>query len=73
MCTSRAADDVVVCDVALADVRDRVGALPGVTLTHLPYEGTQVRSDGQVPVAAFRAAVDEAIAPHGGALPPLPA
>lgn len=70
MCTSNAADDVVVCDVALPDVRRLVGALPGVRLTHLPYEGTRVHSAGDVPVAVFRAAVGAAIAPHGGALPP---
>lgn len=71
MCTSTRADDVVVCDVALDDVRRRVASLPGVQLTHLPYEGTRVRSSGEVPVAVFRAAVGEAIAPYGGSLPPV--
>jgi hypothetical protein len=69
MCTSRSDTEVVVCDVALPDVRRLAGALPGVTLTHLPYEGTRVESSGEVSVAAFRAAVNEAIAPHGGSLP----
>jgi hypothetical protein len=69
MCTSEAPDTVVVCDVALADVRRVVGALPGVTLTHVPFEGTRVHSRGDVAVEAFRAAVGEAIAPHGGSLP----
>lgn len=68
MCTSKAPDEVVVCDVALPDVRRLVGALSGVELTHLPYEGTAVRSTGEVPVVVFRAAINEAIAPHGGAL-----
>jgi hypothetical protein len=68
MCTSHAADSVVVCDVALPDVRRLVGVLPGVELTHLPYEGTRVRSTGDVPVEQFRAALAEAIAPHGGLL-----
>jgi hypothetical protein len=68
VCTSRAPEEVVVCDVALPDVRRVVGALDGVTLTHLPYEGTRVASSGAVPVEVFRAAVNEAIAPHGGAL-----
>ena len=68
MCTSESETSVVVCDVALPDVRRVVGALPGVTLTHLPYEGTRVESAGEVPVAAFRQAVNDAIAPHGGAL-----
>ena len=69
MCTEKAPETVVVCDVALPDVRRLVGALPGVTLTHLPYEGTRVHSEGEVPVTVFRAAVNEAIAAHGGSLP----
>ena len=69
MCTSESPERVVVCDVALPAVRRIAGALPGVTLTHLPYEGTRVESSGEVPVERFRAAVNEAIAPHGGALP----
>ena len=68
MCTSEAPSTVVVCDVALADVRRLAGALPGVTLTHLPYEGTRVESAGEVPVEVFRAAVHEAISAHGGGL-----
>ena len=68
MCTSEAPEKVVVCDVALPDVRRIVGALPGVTLTHLPYEGTRVESAGEVPVAVFRQALHDAVAPHGGAL-----
>ena len=68
MCTSEAPERVVVCDVALPDVRRVVGALPGVTLTHLPYEGTRVESTGEVPVAVFREALNEAVAPHGGAI-----
>jgi hypothetical protein len=69
MCTSHAPENVVVCDVALPDVRSLVGTLPGVTLTHLPYEGTRVESSGEIPVSEFRAALASAIAPHGGALP----
>lgn len=69
MCTSEAPAQVVVCDVALPDVRRLAGALPGVTLTHLPYEGTRVESSGDVPVEVFRAAVHEAISLHGGGLP----
>ncbi len=68
MCTSHAPENVVVCDVALPDVTRLVGALPGVTLTHLPYEGTRVESRGEVPVDVFRAAVNEAIGAHGGSL-----
>jgi hypothetical protein len=69
MCTSHAADTVVVCDVALPDIKRLVGTLPGVTLTHLPYEGTRVESDGSVDVSTFRGSINEAIAPHGGSLP----
>ena len=69
MCTSHAPENVVVCDVALADVKEQVGTLPGVTLTHLPYEGTRVESSGEVPVDVFRQALSDAIAPHGGSLP----
>ena len=69
MCTSKGPEEVVVCDVALPDVRRIAGALPGVTLTHLPYEGTRVESSGEVTVEEFRAAVNDAIAPHGGSLP----
>ena len=68
MCTARGPEEVVVCDVALADVRRVVAHLEGVTLTHLPYEGTQVVSAGAVPTEVFRAALNEAIAPHGGSL-----
>jgi len=68
MCTAVAPTEVVVCDVALPDVRRIAGALPGVTLTHLPYEGTRVESAGYVPVEVFRAAVNEAISAHGGSL-----
>lgn len=68
MCTSHAPENVVVCDVALPDVRRLVGVLPGVELTHLPFEGTRVQSTGDVPVEVFRAAVNEAISLHGGSV-----
>ena len=69
MCTSVAPQEVVVCDVSLPDVRRLVACLPGVSLTHLPYEGTRVESSGDVPVGEFRAALSQALAPHGGSLP----
>lgn len=69
MCTSQAPERVVVCDIALPDVQRLAGALPGVTLTHLPYEGTRVESAGDVPVEVFRSAVNAAISVHGGSLP----
>jgi hypothetical protein len=69
MCTSQAPETVVVCDVALPDIKRLVGTLAGVTLTHLPYEGTRVESAGDVSVEQFRGAINDAIAPHGGSLP----
>lgn len=69
MCTDRSPDEVVVCDVALPDVRSLAGTLPGVVLTHLPYEGTRVENTGGTDTEAFRAAVRTAISRHGGALP----
>lgn len=69
MCTSHAPERVVVCDVALPDVQRIAGALPGVSLTHLPHEGTRVESAGEVPIEVFRAAVNQAISGHGGSLP----
>lgn len=69
MCTDNAPDEVVVCDVALPDIRRLVGVLPGVELTHLPYEGTRVANTGDTPTATFRSAVHDAISRHGGALP----
>jgi len=69
MCTAKSDTEVVVCDVALPDVRRIVGALPGVTLTHLPYEGTRVQSDGSIEADVFRAKLNEAVTPHGGSLP----
>ena len=70
MCTEHTRDEVVVCDVALADVRRLVGELPGVVLTHLPYEGTRVANLGGTHTGAFRAALGQALEPHGGALAP---
>jgi hypothetical protein len=68
MCTDRAPDVVVVCDVALPDVRALAGSLPGVVLTHLPYEGTRVENTGGTATPDFRAAVHAAISRHGGSL-----
>ena len=68
MCTENSRDEVVVCDVALSDVRALVGVLPGVVLTHLPFEGTRVANLGDTATGDFRAALTEALAPHGGSL-----
>jgi hypothetical protein len=69
MCTAESASSVVVCDVALPDVRRKLGEMPGVTLTHLPFEGTRVHSSGEVDTKTFRKKLSDAIAPHGGSLP----
>ena len=68
MCTTESADSVVVCDVSLPDVRRLVGELPGVVLTHLPYEGTRVENTGRTATPEFRDALSQALAPHGGSL-----
>lgn len=69
MCTSKAPNEVVVCDVALPEVKRLVGSLEGVQLTHLPNEGTRVENLGATGTAEFRSALSEALAPHGGSLP----
>ena len=68
MCTEHTVDEVVVCDVALPDVHRLVGVLPGVVLTHLPYEGTRVANLGATPTAEFRTALRQAVTLHGGSL-----
>lgn len=70
MCTEQTRDQVVVCDVAVADVRRLVGDLPGVVLTHLPYEGTRVANLGGTTTGEFRQALGQALELHGGALAP---
>lgn len=42
MCTEESANAVVVCDVAIQDVRDALVDLPGVNFVHLEGEGTRV-------------------------------
>ena len=68
MCTEKSGDEVVVCDVALPDVHRLVGVLPGVVLTHLPFEGTRVANLGATPTAEFRTALRQAVMLHGGSL-----
>ena len=67
MCTEHAPTTVVVCDVAISGVRDALVELPGVTFTHLPYEGTRVQlDDGDV--VDFRTRLHDALTPYGGGL-----
>ncbi len=42
MCTEESANAVVVCDVAIQDVRDALVEVPGVNFVHLEGEGTRV-------------------------------
>ncbi len=70
MCTEHAPTTVVVCDVAIAGVRSAFVEVPGVTFTHLPYEGTRVELDAADPgeLSAFRTRLHDALTPFGGGL-----
>ena len=68
MCTERSPDEVVVCDVAIADVRAALAPVPGVRVTHLPYEGNLVVNAQAEQREAFRTRLAAALAPHGGSL-----
>jgi hypothetical protein len=67
MCTEHAPTTVVVCDVAISGVREAFAELPGVTFTHLPYEGTRVElASGEL--GKFRTRLHDALTPYGGGL-----
>ncbi len=69
MCTEQTPVQILVCDVAISGVREALAELPGVTFTHLPYEGTRVALSGDVTSPeAFRGQLHEALAPFGGGL-----
>ena len=68
MCTERTPDAIVVCDVAIADVRAAMLPLGNVAITHLPYEGNLVTNPDAAHTGEFRAALAGAIAKHGGSL-----
>jgi hypothetical protein len=67
MCTERDADTVMVCDVAIGDVRAALAGLPA-TFMHVDYEGTLVVSSDPAARGEFRRRVNAALAPHGGRL-----
>ena len=67
MCTEHAPTTVVVCDVAIDGVRAAFVELPGVTFTHLPYEGTRVQLE-QGDTDEFRTRLHDALTPYGGGL-----
>jgi hypothetical protein len=69
MCTEHAPSTVVVCDVAIAGVREAFVEVPGVTFTHLEYEGTRVQLDAG-DVGEFRIRLRDALTPYGGGLTP---
>lgn len=68
MCTERSPDEIVVCDVAIADVRGRLADLVGVSFVHLPYEGTLVANAAGADTIEFRRRLNDAIVGHGGGL-----
>ena len=68
MCTERTPDAIVVCDVAIDDVRTAMATLGNVEITHLPYEGNLVANADLANRDEFRAALAGAIAKHGGSL-----
>ena len=42
MCTEESKDAIVVCDVAIQNVRDALVNLPGINFIHLEGQGTRV-------------------------------
>ena len=66
MCTEKSPNEIVVCDVAIPDVRAALGGLAQVTFVHRPYEGTLVVNSDPAASDAFGAMVRHAIARHNG-------
>ena len=67
MCTEHDPDTVMVCDVAIGDVRASLHGLPA-TFQHVDFEGTLVSSGDPAARDEFRRRVNAALAPHGGRL-----
>lgn len=61
MCTEESKDAIVVCDVAIQDVRDALANLPGVDFIHLEGEGTRVVNTSPGYTDLFRESVRGAI------------
>lgn len=72
MCTEHDENAVVVCDVAIADVRHALAALANIEIAPIPYEGTRVVNHDPSQLREFRARLSAAIAQHGGLLDPCP-
>ena len=61
MCTEESADTIVVCDVAIQDVRDALVDLPGISFVHLEGEGTRVINTVPAYTDSFRENLKTAI------------
>ncbi len=61
MCTEESQDAIVVCDVAIQDVRDALVNLPGINFIHLEGEGTRVMNTAPDHTDLFRESVRSAI------------
>lgn len=67
MCTELEPGRIVVCDVAIADVKAALKDDPTVSFQHLDFEGTLVRC-ARPDDELFRLRIGQALRPHGGAL-----
>ncbi len=70
VCTEHDENAVVVCDVAIADVRRALLPLMNVEIAHVPMQGTRVVNHDPAQVREFGARIGAAIAAHGGSLQP---
>lgn len=61
MCTEESKDAIVVCDVAIQDVRDALVDLPGINFIHLEGQGTRVINTASEYTNMFRENVRSAI------------
>lgn len=61
MCTEESKDAIVVCDVAIQDVRDALVDLPGINFIHLEGQGTRVLNTTPDFTDLFRESVRGAI------------
>ena len=61
MCTEESKDAIVVCDVAIQDVRDALVDLPGINFIHLEGQGTRVMNTAPEYTDRFRENVRSAI------------
>ena len=69
MCTQHSLDDITVCDIAIASVRDSFSGEDRVSFDQAPGGGTRVTNTRPAERAPFRLRLGAAIAPYGGSLP----